>query len=78
MESTMPLKGQHVVPRNGKWAVRKSGSSKATKIFETQKQAISEGRRLAKSQHTELYIHGRNGRVRGRDSYGPDSHPPDG
>ena len=74
----MASKGQHVVPRNGKWAIRRSGSDKATKIFDTQKEAIVQGRRIARNQGTELYIHGRDGRIRDRDSYGQDPHPPKG
>lgn len=74
----MVPRGQHVVPRDGKWAVRKSGSDRATKLFDTQKQAIKQGRAIARSQGTELYIHGRDGRIQGRDSYGQDPFPPKG
>lgn len=74
----MASNGQHVVPRDGKWAVRKTGSVKLTKKFKTQKEAITEGRRLAKKQETELYIHGRDGLIRARESYGNDPYPPKG
>ncbi len=60
----MGSSGQHVVPRGGKWAVRRAGSAKVTKKFDTQSEAIQEGRRIARRQGTELYIHGRSGRVR--------------
>ena len=71
-------RSQHVVPSKGKWAVRRSGSAKVTRRFDTQEAAIREGKRLARNQSTELYIHGRNGRVREKESYGPDSFPPKG
>ncbi|WP_095587463.1 DUF2188 domain-containing protein [Actibacterium ureilyticum] len=74
----MSKKGQHVVPRDGKWSVRKAGSDRATRTFETQREAISEARRIARNQGTELYIHGRDGRIRERDSYGKDPYPPKG
>ena len=74
----MPSKGQHVVPRNGKWSVRKAGSDRATRTFATQQEAISAARKIARNQGTELYIHGRDGRIRERDSYGNDPHPPKG
>ena len=74
----MASKGQHVVPRNGKWAVRKTGSVKATKIFDSQQEAINLGRRIARNQRTELYIHGRDGRIWDRNSYGHDPHLPNG
>ncbi|MCY4307667.1 MAG: DUF2188 domain-containing protein [Rhodobacteraceae bacterium] len=74
----MATKGQHVVFRSGKWAVRRTGSERVTRKFNTQKEAIREARRIAKNQGAELYIHGRDGRIRDRDSYGRDSYPPPG
>lgn len=74
----MAGKGQHVVPRDGRWSVRKAGSDRATRTFDTQREAISEARKIAKNQGTELYIHGRDGRIRERDSYGKDPFPPKG
>lgn len=74
----MSKKGQHVVPRDGKWSVRKAGSDKVTRTFSTQKEAISEARKIARNQSTELYVHGRDGRIRSRDSYGNDPFPPKG
>ncbi|MCY4463454.1 MAG: DUF2188 domain-containing protein [Albidovulum sp.] len=73
----MTTKGQHVVPRNEKWAVRRTGSDRVAKTFNTQKEAISEGRRIARKHCTELYMHG-DGRIRDRDSYANDPHPPKG
>lgn len=72
MRQTMGAKGQHVVPNGGKWSVRKAGSSRASGVYSTQGEAISEARKIAKNQGTELYIHGRDGRIRERDSYGND------
>ena len=75
----MTKRGQHVVPNpDGGWAVRKAGSSRASGTFKTQDAAISKARSLAKKQGTELYVHGRDGKIRSRDSYGNDSHPPKG
>lgn len=74
----MAKKGQHVVPRDGKWSVRKAGSARATSTYDTQGDAIRAARRIARNQGTELYIHGRDGRIRARDSYGNDPHPPKG
>ena len=74
----MPRKGQHVVPRDGKWAVRRAGADRATRRFDTQNEAIKAARDIARRQGTELYIHGKDGRIRKRDSYGKDSFPPKG
>lgn len=73
----MTKKGQHVVPRaDGGWNVRKTGAAKATRNFETQREAIDYARDLAKKQSGEVYIHGRDGTIRGRDSYSSDGLPP--
>lgn len=74
----MSKKGQHVVPSGGKWRVRRAGASRASGIYDTQQEAIERARDLAKNQNTELYIHGRDGRIRERNSYGRDPHPPKG
>ena len=74
----MPRKSQHVVPRDGKWAVRRTGAVRASRKFDTQREAIEAARDIARSQGTELYIHGQDGRIRERNSYGKDSFPPKG
>lgn len=74
----MSKAGQHVVPKGEKWIVYKSGAAKATATFDTQKQAIHRATEVAKNQKTELYIHGRDGRIRSRNSYGSDPYPPKG
>ena len=71
-------RGQHVVPNAGGWGVKKAGASRASSVHPTQAEAIAAATRLARSQRTELYIHGRDGRIRQRNSYGSDAHPPKG
>ena len=70
------MANQHVVPNNGQWQVKRQGSEKATKNFETQKQAIDYARSIAIKQQSELVIHGLDGRIRDKDSYGNDPCPP--
>ena len=74
----MAKPGQHIVPNGSKWSVRRAGSSRASGVFQTQAEAIAHGRQVAQNQGTELYIHGRDGRIRERNSYGSDPHPPKG
>lgn len=74
----MARKGQHVVPDGKKWVVRKAGATRATTTFNTQDEAIKHARQIAKNQKTELYVHGRDGKIRDRQSYGRDPHPPQG
>lgn len=66
----------HVVRRSDKWVVRQEGSSKATSIHKTQRDAVEAARELARSNSAELVIHRPDGRIRNRDSYGSDPLPP--
>ncbi len=74
----MSKRGQHVVPDAGGWSVKKAGSSRATSRHATQTEAIEIATRIARSQQTELYVHGKDGRIRERNSYGRDPVPPKG
>lgn len=71
-------KNQHVVPHEDGWAVRGEGNSRVTSIHPTQAEAIEHGREIAHNQRGELFIHGRNGQIRERDSEGNDPFPPKG
>ncbi len=71
-------RNQHVVPHADGWAVKAAGSERATKVVETQREAIGIARGIAQNQKTEMLIHGENGRIRERNSYGNDPHPPKG
>ena len=69
-------KNQHVVPDGKKWTVKGAGNSKKTATFNTQKEAIEKARDIAINQKSEVVIHGRNGQIRDKDSYGNDNNPP--
>lgn len=71
-------KNQHIVPHNGKWAVRGAGNKRVTVVTNTQKEAINIGRDIARSKGSELFIHRPDGKIRERDSYGNDPYPPKG
>lgn len=62
----MSKKGQHVVPSGDKWSVVRAGAARASGIYKTQKEAIEKATDIARNQQTELYIHGRDGRIRER------------
>ena len=72
----MSKKNQHVVPHGKDWAVKGAGNEKATKITDTQKQAIDVAKEIAKHQKSEVVIHGTDGKIRDKDSYGNDPFPP--
>jgi hypothetical protein len=69
---------KHVVSHPEGWAVRAEGSSRVSRVFETQREAIAYGREVAINQGGELFVHGQNGQIRERNSYGNDPHPPKG
>lgn len=68
----------HVVPHKGKWAIKREGEKTPVETHETQKKAIERGREIAKKDRVELLIHGRDGQIRERSSYGKDPYPPSG
>ena len=72
------LKAQHVVRADGQWAVRRAGASKASRVFSTQREAVKYGTGVAQNNKTELFIHGKDGLIRERNSFGDDSYPPKG
>jgi len=70
----MPSKAHIAVePRpDGRWAVQRDGSSRASSLHGTQTAAEAAGRAIARRDKTELVIKGRNGTIERRDSYGND------
>lgn len=73
------VKNQHVVPdSNGGWNVKGAGNSKATVHTDTKAEATKIARGISKNQGSELFIHGRDGKIQSRDSHGSDPHPPKG
>ena len=71
-------KNQWVVPHEDGWAVRGQGNSRATVVKTTQSEAIDAATQIARNQRSEVIIKGRNNRIRERNSYGNDPHPPKG
>ena len=74
----MAKRNQHVVPLGNGWAVKAEGAGRATEITSKQSDAISVARDIAKNNNSELIVHGKDGKIRERNSYGNDPHPPKG
>jgi hypothetical protein len=72
----MSKKSQHVVPHQDGWGVKGEGNKRFTAITPTKQEAEKIARDIAKNQGTELFIHGRNGKIQDRDSFGKDPCPP--
>jgi len=63
----------HVVPRKDEgWAVIKEKSQRSSHLTDTKKEAEELARKQAKREHTEVVIHGRDGKIQDPDSYGND------
>ncbi|MFD1064323.1 DUF2188 domain-containing protein [Winogradskyella litorisediminis] len=72
-------KTRHVVPNSeGGWDSKKGGAKRASKHFETKKDAVDYSRELSKKQKTELVIHKKDGKIQRKDSHGNDKFPPKG
>jgi hypothetical protein len=71
-------KNVHVVPNGDNWAVEVEGNKRKNRITSTQSEAIGIGRGLAQNNKSELLIHGKNGQIREKNSYGNDKFPPRG
>lgn len=72
-------KNQHVTKHPaGGWQVKGAGNSRASVRTSTQREAITIARDIARNQKSELFIHGTNGQIHARDSYGHDPYPPKG
>lgn len=71
-------RSNHVVPskKNGGWAVKKAGSSRASRAFVKKDEAVQYARDLSRKEKSELYIHKKDGSIQNRNSYGNDPFPP--
>ena len=71
-------KKQYHISKNigGGWKTTKQ--SNILSICDTQKQAIDYAKVIAQRTGGEVVIHGRDGKIREKDSYGNDPFPPPG
>jgi hypothetical protein len=74
----MAKKDVHIVRRPGGWAAKTEGASRTGPVLPTQREAIDAGRKTAQRRGSELVIHGRDGKIREKDSHGKDKNPPKG
>ena len=74
----MPKKSNpHVVKHpDGGWGVRREGSDRVSSRHPTQREAIDRAREIAQDIRGEVVIHGQDGKIRDKDSYGSDPFPP--
>jgi hypothetical protein len=72
-------KNQHVVGHeSGGWAVKEEGAASPFAVFKTQSDAWEKAKSIARKERTEALLHGRNGAIRARSTYGRDPRRPKG
>ena len=60
------------MPRDGEWVVEREGATRASSRHRTQAEADERARAVARREQAELIVHGRDGKIRHRESYGND------
>jgi uncharacterized protein YdaT len=72
-------KNIHVVKnQSGGWSAKQENAQRSSGSFSTQKQAIERAIQIAKNNGQEVAIHGTDGKIRQKNSYGNDNYPPKG
>lgn len=71
-------KNIHVVHDGEQWKVKQENAMRSSGNFETQREAIDRARQIAQNKGQEVAIHGLDGRIRTKHSYGNDPYPPKG
>lgn len=68
----------HVTKVGENWVVKQEGAERASAIRETQSEARARAIEIAKHQGLEVVVHGVDGKIREKNSYGNDPFPPRG
>jgi len=65
-------KNQHVVMHDDHWVVQEEGAATPIATFKTQGQAWEKAKAIARRERSEAVLHGKDGRIRERTTYGAD------
>lgn len=78
LTTTIMRKEIHIVsnPNRGGWDAKRPNADRASKHFDTKKEAMEWSRNLAKREGLELIPHGTDGKIQNPNSYGNDPCPP--
>ncbi|MEX1061465.1 MAG: DUF2188 domain-containing protein [Methyloceanibacter sp.] len=63
-------KNQHVFSHVEGWAVKAEGASEPLAVFKTQSEAWEKAKSIARKERSAALLHGRNGLIRTRNTYG--------
>jgi hypothetical protein len=62
-------KNQHVTEHERGWAVTEEGGSAPSAVFKTQGAAWEKAKAIARRERSEAFLHGKDGRIRSRNTY---------
>ena len=62
----------HVMMHNDRWAVKEEGAAAPAAVFKTQGEAWEKAKAIARRERSEAVLHGKDGRIRERNTYGHD------
>ena len=65
-------KNQHVLSHGERWAVKAEGAPEPVALFKTQSEAWEKAKSIARKERSEALLHGKNGAIRARNTYGHD------
>lgn len=69
----------HVVPHDGRWAVKEEGVDEPRAVTATKEEAVAAAKsRAAKRPPSQVIIHGQDGKIQDEATYGDDPYPPQG
>ena len=72
----MSKKNIHTVPHEKGWANKREGQEKPISVHKTKIEADKAAVFVAKKDKVEHIIHGKDGKIQDKDSYGNDPFPP--
>ena len=73
------MKSHHVLhDGDSGWNVHKDSSKRISGHYDNKQDAIAAARIISRNQKSELFIHGKDGKIQSRDSHGNDPYPPKG
>lgn len=63
------MNSQYVIPKNGKWIVKKVNDEDELKVFDTESEAVTHAKKTAENQGTAVFIQNNKGQIQKRFYY---------
>ncbi len=72
------MRNIHITKHADGWQAKEAKTVYPLAVFQKQSDAIKLGATFAKASNSELFVHGRDGKIRERNTFGNDPFPPRG